>query len=496
MNGYKTDNHDRKLDAEQYNAPLAELESGSTKRTWSQTLSVLISGVALFSDGYNIQITGYTNTVMAKLYPKALTTTMKARLSNSILIGDIFGMLLFGLCADRLGRRWGIVGCTFFLVLGVTLATAAHGTTPTGMLWMIVVARGVAGLGAGGEYAVCTTSAVEAANETAGLRRRRGFMVASATNVAIISGFVGSAIVFLIVLAAFHGKPHEAVWRICFGIGIVLPLSIFFFRMQMIDSTLYQKHGIAKKPFPYKLAFKRYWKPLFGCSFAWFLYDTVIYPFNLLAPTLAAGFDSNATLLQSNGWGALINSFALPGCIFGSLLIDRLGPRQTYAFGTIMVAIFGFTIGGAMEPLNTGGTGTFAAFVVLFGLFQSFLSVGPGNCNFIVSSESFPTPIRGHFLGLAAAIGKAGAAVGTQVFPLIQARYPTTIKGHQAMFFVGSGICVLCAIVVMTLIPNRRAQLEDEDVEFRQYLEANGWDTSDMGSTKVPIPINQDGEEK
>nr|XP_019013164.1 uncharacterized protein I206_02661 [Kwoniella pini CBS 10737]OCF51945.1 hypothetical protein I206_02661 [Kwoniella pini CBS 10737] len=482
---------------DQFDAPLAVLETSGSKRTWQQTLSVLISGVALFSDGYNIQITGYTNTVMAKLYPHALTTTMKTRLSNSILIGDIFGMLLFGLCADRLGRRWGIVGCTFFLVLGVTLATAAHGKSPTGMLWMIVIARGVAGLGAGGEYAVCTTSAVEAANETAGLRKKRGFFVVSATNTAIIAGFVGSAIVFLIVLAAYGGEPTEGVWRICFGIGIVLPLTIFIFRMRMVDSTLYRKHGIARKAFPYKLALRRYWKPLFGCSFAWFMYDTVIYPFNLLAPTLAAGFNSKATLLQSNGWGALINFFALPGCIFGSLLIDRLGPRQTYAFGMVMVAIFGFAIGGAMEPLRTGGTGAFAAFVVLFGLFQSFLSVGPGNNNFLVSSESFPTPVRrGQFVGLAAAIGKAGAAVGTQVYPLIIARFPTVIKGHQAMFCIGSATCLLCAVIVMTMIPDRRAQLEDEDVEFREYLEANGWNTADMGCLGNEIVSSSTPSEK
>lgn len=29
----------------------------------------------------------------------------------------------------------------------------------------------------------------------------------------------------------------------------------------------------------------------------------------------------------------------------------------------------------------------------------------------------------------------------------------------------------------MTLVPNRRTQLEDEDVEFRKYLEENGWGT-------------------
>ncbi|WWC96374.1 hypothetical protein V866_003242 [Kwoniella sp. B9012] len=77
-----------------------------------------------------------------------------------------------------------------------------------------------------------------------------------------------------------------------------------------------------------------------------------------------------------------------------------------------MDAIFGFAIGGAMEPLRTGGTGSFAAFALLFGLFQTFLPVVPGTCNFSVSSGSFPKSIRGHALGFSAAVGKAGAAVG------------------------------------------------------------------------------------
>ena len=50
---------------------------------------------------------------------------------------------------------------------------------------MLVVARGIAGFGAGGEYPVCGTSATEAADETAQLRKRRGFLVAVATDFAI-----------------------------------------------------------------------------------------------------------------------------------------------------------------------------------------------------------------------------------------------------------------------------------------------------------------------
>lgn len=54
---------------------------------------------------------------MVRRYPKEMTTQVKTRLSNSILIGDIFGMILFGLCIDRFGRRIGIILTTLFLVL-------------------------------------------------------------------------------------------------------------------------------------------------------------------------------------------------------------------------------------------------------------------------------------------------------------------------------------------------------------------------------------------
>lgn len=40
-----------------HTAPLAERETPK-KRKWIQALSILIAGVALFSDGYNFQITG------------------------------------------------------------------------------------------------------------------------------------------------------------------------------------------------------------------------------------------------------------------------------------------------------------------------------------------------------------------------------------------------------------------------------------------------------
>lgn len=118
----------------------------------SSITMVLVSGLALFSDGYNAQIIGYMDTVLAKLYPNSFTSNIKTRISNAYLIGEIFGMLFFGYTIDRLGRRTGILFATIFLVLGVILSTAAHGKTELGMFWMMIIGRGVAGFGAGGTY--------------------------------------------------------------------------------------------------------------------------------------------------------------------------------------------------------------------------------------------------------------------------------------------------------------------------------------------------------
>lgn len=89
--------------------------------------------------------------LFTELYKEGMSSIIKTRLSNAYLIGEIFGMLFFGFVIDKIGRRSGIVFATFFLVLGVVLATAAHGTTELGMFWMMIVARGVAGFGAGGK---------------------------------------------------------------------------------------------------------------------------------------------------------------------------------------------------------------------------------------------------------------------------------------------------------------------------------------------------------
>lgn len=115
----------------------------------SVTLTVIFSGLAIGSDGFNASIIGNLSLIFGVLYPD-LSTVTYSRLSNAFLIGMIVGMLGFGYISDRLGRRSGAVLTTLLLVLGIALSAASNGTNQSGMFWMLVVARGVAGVGAGG----------------------------------------------------------------------------------------------------------------------------------------------------------------------------------------------------------------------------------------------------------------------------------------------------------------------------------------------------------
>lgn len=51
-------------------------------------------------------------------------------------------------------------------------------------------------------------------------------------------GGILAVCVFLIVLSAAGETHPETIWRTCFGIGIILPLTVFYFRMHMLSTQL------------------------------------------------------------------------------------------------------------------------------------------------------------------------------------------------------------------------------------------------------------------
>jgi len=170
----------------------------------------------------------------------------------------------------------------------------------------------------------------------------------------------------------------------------------------------------------------------------------------------------------------------MPGTLGGAFIVDYLGPKYTMITGLLLQAIIGFIMSGLYVQL----TNHIAAFAVVYGIFLSFGEVGPGNCIGLLASKTSPTAVRGQFYGVAAAVGKVGAFVGTWAFPPMIDAFggSDSTRGNTGPFWIGSGLAVLSAIVTFLWIkPLTHDGMVAEDIAFREYLEANGFDTSQMG---------------
>ncbi len=134
--------------------------------------------------------------------------------------------------------------------------------------------------------------------------------------------------------------------------------------------------------------------------------------------------------------------------------------------------VFGLIIGCAYEQLSKIAP----LFIVFYGLMLSFGNLGPGDMLGLVSSESYATAVRGTCYGISAAIGKTGAALGTEAFTPIE-----THLGKQYTFIVAAACGVVGILITFFFVKNINGEdLSYEDERFRAYLISKGWE-GEMG---------------
>jgi len=439
----------------------------SRKEALSAYMTIAAAAFGLISDGYQNNLMTMTNVAFKQIYPKEYTSAWSTRVSNALLVGEVIGQVVVGIICDRVGRKAGLMITTLMIVIGAILATAARGAhgSVQGLFWFLTIARGITGVGTGGEYPASSTSASEAANEK--MVGSRGPVFIMVTNFVLSFGGPLAVSVFLIVLSA-AGETHlGTVWRVCFGIGILLPLTVFYFRMRMLSPKLYRE-GAIKHRVPYLLVIKRYWRSLIGTCGAWFLYDFVTFPNGVFSGTIISSVIKDGSVKSTAEWQLLLGAIALPGVFVGAALCNPLGRRNTMILGFSGYLVFGLIIGCAYDKITT----IIPLFVVFYGLMQSMGNLGPGNMLGLVSAESYPTAIRGTCYGLSAAIGKTGAAVGTQAFTPIQ-----TNLGKKWTFIIAAICGVVGILVTYFFVPDKTGvDLAVEDENWLAYLKEQGWE--------------------
>ncbi|WRT67676.1 uncharacterized protein IL334_004648 [Kwoniella shivajii] len=443
-------------------------------------------GASLFSDGYANAAIGPAGTII-KTYIYADTfknNPVNGRLLPAIAFaGIIVGQLSFGWISDKIGRKFGMLLCTGIVFVFSALQAASKGPGDQGTINALLAYRFLVGIGIGGEYPTGSVAAAENTEDPDIPKKTQQRLFVLATNTMIDFAFVISYFVCLVCLWIFGMNHLNAVWRITLGLGVVPPMFLFYFRLKMKEPEAYAKNSMRHTSIPYWLIIKRYWVKLAAVSITWFLYDWITYPFGLYATPITDVADPNGTLYTSIGWGTLINFFYVPGTLAGAFVVDYLGPKYTMIFGLCCQALIGFILSGTYNLLTEPGR--IAGFAILYGLFLSFGELGPGNNLGLLASKAIgPTATRGQLYGIAAAVGKVGAFIGTYTFPQIQASFgaPGSYGNSTGVFWLGSGLALVSAAITLVFIPNIKPDaMHDEDILFREYLEANGYDTSQMG---------------
>ncbi|WFC99818.1 hypothetical protein MYAM1_002564 [Malassezia yamatoensis] len=460
--------------------------------SWRKIGSIAACGTALFADGYVNNSIGPVNTIFKKyLYKKYMTTQKTQVLTAIAFLGTVLGMVSFGYFSDAVGRKSGMIVATIIIIIFSALSSGSYYKGDIdGMISMLTAWRFFTGIGIGAEYPTGSVAAAEQSEELPKRWQHGPFIMV--TNFVLCLGSVCANMVPFILVLICTQEHLRLVWRLQLGLVIVPCLFVLPFRFILKQPQLYVNGAVKPKKIPYALVIRYYWLRLTAISIVWFIYDFVVFPFNLFSSFIVSQvLPSGAALWRVFGWNALITALGLPGSIIGALLADIIGPKKTFIIGLSLQIILGFIMAGAFSHLrhHIGG------FVVVYGLFQSMGQMGAGNNLGLLASKSSATCVKGQFYGIAAAVGKIGAFAGTYAFQDLQAHWQDA-KGnassnlwYTAPFFLASALACVSLLLLIFLIKERTSDCQAaEDTEFKQYLAQHGYDLTEMGLDRSKLP--------
>ncbi|KAI5357464.1 Putative major facilitator, sugar transporter, major facilitator superfamily [Septoria linicola] len=437
------------------------------QRKTGSIITIFGSALANLSDGYQQNLASSTNVIFQHLLgTKTYTSSIQTRISNALLVGSVIGILIFGYTSDRFSRKGGMLLTSGLVIVGSLMSVLAFQVNGAhNILWYFTIARGAAGVGVGGEYPTSAAAALEGSNEH--FDRQRGPIQVLISTLMVTSG---SALCTFVYLMALIGSNNglKVAFHAMYSVSVVLPLLVVLARWRMQDGKLFERSNFRNRTIPWTLLIKKYWMRIIGTSSAFFLYDFVNFPNSIMSSVIINSLVPDKNVRTVALWQLYLALMPIPGVLLGSYLVNRIGRRWTGISGFIGgYIICGFIIGGLYTRLTTARY--LPAFVVLYGLLQAFGHMGPGATIGLISCEAFPTAARGMGYGIAAGFGKAGAAVGTQVFTPIR-----EAAGPESTFYVAAVIGILASGIYYFLPEGNKAGLEKNDEEFDRMLTMYG----------------------
>lgn len=308
------------------------------------------------------------------------------------------GGWLFGMLADRHGRRAALTTAVLLMCFGSLMIAVSPTYGEVGILatLILLVARLLQGLSLGGEYGTSATYLSEMAT-----KEHRGFY-SSFQYVTLIGGHL-CALLVLVVLQKLVLTSDELTawgWRIPFAIGAVLAVIAFFMRRDLHETEAFREaeaRGVAQGSLRTLMQHPREVAIVIGLTLggtvAFYTYTTYMHKF--LVNSVGLSKDVSAVVTAS----ALFCYMCLQPVV--GALSDRIGRRPLLlAFG-ILGTICTVPLLTALEGLK-GTNDAWRAFLLIMAALV--IVSGYTAINAIVKAELFPTNIRALGVGLPYAV--------------------------------------------------------------------------------------------
>ena len=342
-------------------------------------------------------------------------------------IGMAIGALLFGIWADRIGRK------KIFIITLLLFSIASGLSALTTTLSVFLIFRFFIGMGLGGELPVASTLVSEIVPA-----KDRGRIIVLLESFWAFGWLLASLISYFII-------PSFG-WRMALIISALPAFYALYLRLKLPDSPAFSAKKTEKRTVFQNM--KEVWSKEYARStfVLWVLWFTVVFSYYgmfLWLPSVMVmkGF----SMIQSFEYVLIMTLAQLPGYYSAAWLIERMGRKfvlVTYLLGTAASAL----VFGAAES---------TAILIVSGILLSFFNLGAWGALYAYSPEQYPAVIRGTGSGMSAAIGRVGGILGPLlVGSLVSAGYSI------AYIFTIFCISIVIGVIAVAFFGKETRQIE------------------------------------
>ncbi|MBE9157507.1 MFS transporter [Nodosilinea sp. LEGE 06152] len=431
----------------------------------------LLAASLIALDGFDFFIIGVALPFLQRDF--SLGPAAVGLVASAAVAGSLVGSLTLGPLTDRVGRQPMLVADVILFVV------ATAGTALAWNLTSLVAFRFLVGVAIGADYPISVAYIVENVPT-----RHRDRLVIGAFSFQAVGALLG-AIAGILVMQTFNrAYPSNDLmaihyaWRWMLAIGVVLAIGVALLRLRVsLESPAYLlakgdcgaasaaasvlleqsitlvPEAVATAATP-ALSYPDLFAPAYRrqtilAAVPWFLQDIATYGVGIFTPVIlgALAFSQSTglmpqTLAAAQG-SALVDLFLIGGFLLALLLVKPLGPIVLQITGFLGMAV-GLGLLAASTALPESSRAALELVFEGFLLFNLLMNAGPNATTFLLSGAVFPAAIRASGAGLAAAVAKGGAVVGTLGLPVLQ-----QALGLAPTLVLLAVLCVAAALVTV-----------------------------------------------